>query len=115
MDAEHALWHENKDTLFRKIEKELIDKGWSNLEVNIFSEARYMFLYQITGSVDDRYGNPMAVSVGIVFSEGVSEGKTDYVTYTSESGRWYGCSEILHANDQVLYEYMHDLSIPQIQ
>jgi len=115
MDADYKLWHRNKEPIIKKIENELIEKGWSDFEVSTLSEARYMFLYQVVGSVDDRHGNPMTVSVGVVFSEGAPEGQYDYITYTSESGRWYGCSEILYANDQVLYEYMHDLSIPQVQ
>ena len=115
MDADHELWRKNKELFAKKIEDELADKGWSDFEVNTGSEARYIFWYHVVGCVDDKYDNPMTVSVSIVFSEDVPEGKLDYVTYTSESGRWYGCTEILPANDQRLYDYMHDLSLPQVQ
>jgi len=115
MDADHALWRKNKDAFIKKVEDELTAKGWRVIEESIFSEARYVFMYHIIGCVDNRYNNPMTVNVGVVFSEGVPEGKQDYVTYTSESGRWYGCTEILSANDKRLYEYMHNSDIPQVQ
>ena len=110
MESSHALWRNNKDAVIKRIKKELVDKGWDGLEVNTFSEARYMFTYEITG-----FKNLITVSVFLVFSEVAPEGEHNYVTYTSETGRVYNSEEILDANDQRLYDYMHDESIPQVE
>lgn len=107
MDAEHAVWRKNKDAVIKRAMDELTAKGWNDLEVNTFSEARYMFLYSVIGHIDNRYNNPMTVTVFITFSEVVPEGELD-VTYTSESGGEYRSVEILPVNDQQLYDYMHN-------
>jgi len=106
LETDRLLWNKNKDAAIKEVEDELTAKGWSSIK-STFYEAKYMSMCDIVGQVDDGYRNPMTVRVDIIFTEFYPEGKLDYVTYTSDTGRWYGCIEILPANDQRLYEHFH--------
>lgn len=105
MDADHALWHKNKDAAIKRAEDELTAKGWNGLAVSTFSEARYMFMYSIEGHVDDKFDNPMAISAMVIFSELDPEGGLG-ASYTSEAGRIYYGNEIFSVDDPRLYDYM---------
>lgn len=107
-EQSNALWHENKDAAVKKTEDELIEKGWSGFDVKLSIDGKHMVMYTITGHVDDRYGNPMTVSVGVAFSESSSDGMIEDVTYKSETGRLYSSTEILYANDHRLYVFMNE-------
>ena len=107
MVAEHQLWRKNRDVTIERIEKELTENGWDNFEVNTTSEGVYAFMYDVVGHIDDKYNNPMTVCVLISFYDAAPEGKIHSVSYLSESGRMYESTEILSANDQQLYDYMH--------
>ena len=106
MRAHHESWRSKKDDLIKKVKDELTAKGWQNLELQTLGEGRYLFMYTVVGSIDNRYNNPMRISAGMFFSDVSPDGSTDGVSYQSESGRIYYGDEILPPNDPRLYDYM---------
>jgi len=112
-NVRHANWHSKKDNVIKKAKDELTAKGWENLEL-ITTEDKDLFQYIIVGSIDNKHNNPMSVRVSIFFSDAAPDGTIESISYESEAGRFcssydpYIGNELLPANDQQLYDYMHD-------